>query len=33
MEPNAMAAAFGFGANEIVGHTAVDYTIVDSAPK
>ena len=26
-------AAFGFGANEIVGHTAVDYTIVNSAPK
>ncbi len=25
-------AAFGFGSNEVVGHTAIDYRIVDSAP-
>lgn len=25
-------AAFGFGTNEVVGHTAIDYRIVDSAP-
>ncbi|MDQ0076311.1 hypothetical protein [Arthrobacter oryzae] len=26
-------AAFGFGSNEVVGHTAIDYRIVDSAPQ
>ncbi|MFJ5697261.1 hypothetical protein [Arthrobacter sp. NPDC093139] len=26
-------AAFGFGSNEVVGHTAIDYRIVDSAPE
>jgi hypothetical protein len=26
-------AAFGFGSNEIVGHTAIDYRIVDKAPQ
>jgi RNA polymerase sigma-70 factor (ECF subfamily) len=26
-------AAFGFGSNEVVGHTAIDYRIVDSAPR
>lgn len=26
-------AAFGFGSNEIIGHTAIDYQIVDVAPK
>lgn len=26
-------AAFGFGTNEIIGHTAIDYQIVDSAPE
>lgn len=25
-------AAFGFGVNDVVGHTAVSYEIVDSAP-
>lgn len=25
-------AAFGFGSNEVVGHTAIDYRIVDDAP-
>lgn len=25
-------AAFGFGLNEVMGHTAIDYKIVDSAP-
>ena len=25
-------AAFGFGSNEVIGHTAIDYRIVDSAP-
>ncbi len=25
-------AAFGFGLNEVTGHTAIDYKIVDSAP-
>ncbi|MDQ0865284.1 hypothetical protein [Arthrobacter globiformis] len=26
-------AAFGFGSNEVVGHTAIDYRIVDSTPQ
>lgn len=26
-------AAFGFGSNEVVGHTAIDYRIVNSAPE
>jgi hypothetical protein len=26
-------AAFGFGSNEVVGHTAIDYRIVDEAPQ
>ena len=26
-------AAFGFGSNEVVGHTAIDYRIVDKAPQ
>ncbi|MFB8369949.1 hypothetical protein ACFC25_11365 [Pseudarthrobacter sp. NPDC055928] len=26
-------AAFGFGSNEVTGHTAIDYRIVDSAPQ
>ena len=26
-------AAFGFGSNEVVGHTAIDYRIVGSAPE
>lgn len=26
-------AAFGFGSNEVMGHTAIDYRIVDSAPQ
>lgn len=26
-------AAFGFGSNEVVGHSAIDYRIVDSAPQ
>ena len=26
-------AAFGFGTNEVTGHTAIDYRIVDSAPQ
>jgi hypothetical protein len=25
-------AAFGFGLNEVLGHTAIDYQIIDSAP-
>ncbi|MGL3805181.1 CU044_5270 family protein [Paeniglutamicibacter sp. R2-26] len=28
----ATIAAFGFGLNEVTGHTAIDYKIVDSAP-
>jgi hypothetical protein len=26
-------AAFGFGSNDVVGHTAIDYRIVDEAPQ
>ena len=26
-------AAFGFGSNEIIGHTAINYQIVDAAPE
>ena len=26
-------AAFGFGSNEVTGHTAIDYRVVDSAPQ
>ncbi|MDQ0822679.1 hypothetical protein QFZ79_000418 [Arthrobacter sp. V4I6] len=25
-------AALGFGVNEVIGHTAIDYRIVNSAP-
>ena len=26
-------AAFGFGSNDVVGHTAIDYRIVEKAPQ
>jgi hypothetical protein len=26
-------AAFGFASNDVVGHTAIDYRIVDEAPQ